>query len=147
MEISNWLMSRLSFKIAKNLFSVATRTPKLESNITMPFHKLWREQRKTGINIWKVCNPILMLQIHTKQEKGLMKMSYSAETSTRFIQTVPFRNTFQQTDVDKGTQTSVPGNQLSSRRGQQGLLFFLSKKPSVFLTNTSSFVLEGVLRT
>ena len=74
-------------------------------------------------------------------------MSYSAETSTRFIQTVPFRNTFQQTEVDKGTQTSVPGNQLSSRRGQQGLLFFLSKKPSVFLTNTSSFVLEGVLRT
>ena len=128
MEISNWLMSRLSFKIAKNLFSVATRTPKLESNITMPFLKLWREQRKTGINIWKVCihcvTPYKMLQIHTKQEKVVMKMSYSAETSTRFIQTVPFRNTFQQTDVDKGTQTSVPGNQLSSRRGQQGLLFF-----------------------
>ena len=76
-------------------------------------------------------------------------MSYSAETSTRFIQTVPFRNTFQQTDIDKGTQTSVPGNQLSSKRGQQqSLLFFIDEIKCVFnLTNTSSFVLEGVQRT
>ena len=31
------------------------------------------------------------------------------ETYTREIQTVPFRNTFAQTDVDKGTQTASPG--------------------------------------
>ena len=57
-----------------------------------------------------------------------------AETCTRIIQTVPFRNSFQQTDVDKGTQTATAGFHVCSGNDREIMVgLSLNLEPSPYL--------------